>query len=327
MTAKAKNKIEAHEIFKKEWKIVDRSQEIQNKNDVSMEKLKDEFRYLSKNYKKLLKEMIKITRIGDVNYKKLMDANDRIQEQKSELEVLNDELRETNAVKDKFYSIIAHDLKDPLQVLLISSEILQNDLENMAGEEIRKYVGSIYRTSGNLSALLQNLLQWSRSQYGEMECRPEKIDLHFLAEEHIEYYIENAQNKNIHLISKIPRNSIVYADENMIRSVVRNLVGNAVKFTEPGGKVTLTSKEKENIIVTSVTDTGVGIPEDKLDLLFTLGENYTTVGTAKERGTGIGLMLFKEFVEKNGGTIGVTSRPGKGSIFEFSLPKPDSVTA
>jgi signal transduction histidine kinase len=323
MTGKVKNTIEAHEIFKKEWKIVHRSQDILNKEDISIDKLKDEYRSISKNYKKLLKEMIKITRIGDVNYKKLMDANDRIQEQKSELEVLNQELRDTNAVKDKFYSIIAHDLKDPLQVLLISSEILQNDLENMLEEEIGKYVGSIYRTSGNLSALLQNLLQWSRSQYGEMECRPGKIDLHFLAEEHIEYYIENAQNKNIHLISNIPRNSIVYADENMIRSVVRNLVGNAVKFTEPGGKVTLTSKEKEDIIVTSVIDTGVGIPEDKLDLLFKLGENYTTVGTAKERGTGLGLMLFKEFVEKNGGAISVTSKPGEGSVFTFSLPKPN----
>lgn len=322
MTDKGKDKSRIAEIFKKEWQTAEHTQDVQKNSDISKEKLTKEYRTLSQAYKKMLKEMMKLTRIGDVNYKKLMEANDRIREQKSKLEQLNNELRAANAVKDKFYSIIAHDLKDPFQVLLISAEVLHNDYPDMEREERNKYISGIYRTTGNLAALLENLLQWSRTQYGEIECNPREIDLDILAKEQIDFFIAKAEKKNITLIAEIPENLPVYADENMLQSILRNLVGNALKFTHNGGTIKLTSKEDGNFIVTSVSDTGVGIPKEKLDALFTIGGNHTTMGTAKEKGTGLGLMLCKEFVEKNGGSLRISSQPGKGSTFSFSLPKP-----
>ncbi len=322
MTVKAKDKSSIAEIFKKEWLTSEHAQEVQKNTGISKGKLAKEYRTLSQGYKKLLKEMMKLTRIGDVNYKKLMQANDRIQEQKTRLEELNDELREANAVKDKFYSIIAHDLKDPFQVLLISAEVLHNDYPDMGKEEKNKYISGIYRTTGNLAALLENLLQWSRTQYGEIECKPQAIDLNRLAKEQIDYFIAKAEKKNIKLIAEIPENLMPYADENMLQSILRNLVGNALKFTYAEGEVKLSAKEDGNYIVTTVSDTGVGIPGKKLETLFNIGGNHTTMGTAKEKGTGLGLMLCKEFVEKNGGSLHVTSQLGKGSTFAFSLPKP-----
>jgi signal transduction histidine kinase len=256
-----------------------------------------------------------------------MSAKDRIREQNDELETLNKELRAANAVKDRLYSIIAHDLRDPFQVLLITTEVLNNDYLDMDEEELGKYIKGVYKTTVNLAALLENLLQWARSQHGEIECIPREIDLHLLAAEYIEYYGGNARGKEITLLSKIPGNYFAYADENMVKCVLRNLISNAVKFTNPGGKVTVTAEEKGDFIVIAVTDTGVGIPAEKLPGLFKLGETveivetYSTPGTAREKGTGLGLMLCKEFVEKNNGTIHVTSRVGKGSTFEFSLPK------
>lgn len=321
MSTKAKDKSGSFDIFKIEQEIAEQTEEIDSKDDICIDRLKGEYRYLSEKYKKLLKQMMKVTRIGDVNYKKLMDANDRIREQKGELEILNKDLREANVVKDKFYSIIAHDLKNPLQVLLISSEILQSDLDGMESVEIKKYVGDIYKITGNLASLLENLLQWSRSQYGKIECRPRKLDLHRLAHDHMEYVTHNAQKKNIRLFLQIPEKTMVYADEDMLKSIIRNLVNNAVKFTSPGGSVILTSTEEGDYVVTTVSDTGVGIPQDKLPLLFKTDQNYTTPGTAKEKGTGLGLMLCKEFVEKNGGAIQATSQTGKGSIFTFSIPR------
>lgn len=322
MKEKPKDRSRLAEIFKKEWQTVEQSQEIQKIKEIPKDKLIKEYRSLSLSYKKLLNEMMKITRIGDVNYKKLMAANDRIRDQKTELELLNDELREANAVKDKFYSIIAHDLKDPFQVLLISSEVLHQDYNEMEEDERHKYISGIYRTSGNLAALLENLLQWSRSQYGEIECKPREIALDFLAKEQIDFFIARAEKKNIEMVSKIPGDVVVYADENMVQSIFRNIVGNALKFTHPGGKVFLSTEEDGNFIVTSISDTGVGIPPEKLENLFSIGKNLTTMGTAKEKGTGLGLMLCKEFIEKNGGTIHVASQVGKGSTFSFSLPKP-----
>ncbi len=327
MSEKTKNKNSQADIFKKECETLEHAREIQENQDISKEKLQKEYKHLGQKFDKLLKEMMKITRIGDANYRKLMSAKDRIREQNDELETLNKELRDANAVKDRLYSIIAHDLRDPFQILLITTEVLNNDYLDMEGEELEKYIKGIYKTTINLAALLENLLQWARSQHGEIECKPRKIDLHSLAAEYIEYFGGNAQSKNITLLSKIPANCFACADENMIKCVLRNLISNAVKFTNPGGKVTVTAEEKDDFIVISVSDTGVGIPEAKLPGLFKLGESvekvekYSTPGTAREKGTGLGLMLCKEFVEKNGGTIHVTSRVGQGSSFEFSLPK------
>jgi two-component system sensor histidine kinase/response regulator len=309
-------------MFQEELVYYVKTVEILNSQDVSKEELIDEFRQLSQKYHKLILEIMKITRIGDMNYKRLMKANDQIQQQKNELQMLNRKLQIANAAKDKIYSIIGHDMKNLLQVLMFSSELLGCDYENGKLEEdsIIKYIEKVLKTVENMSELLENLLQWARSQSGEIECRPRQIDLFRLATKNIEYLRENAEKKHIRLILEIQENTFVYADENMTKSVLRNLLSNAVKFTYSGGVVKVFSKEKGDFIVTSIADNGIGISKAKIETLFEIGGNESTTGTANENGTGLGLPLCKEFVEKNGGRIHVKSTPGQGSIFEFTLP-------
>ncbi|MCP5050500.1 MAG: HAMP domain-containing histidine kinase [bacterium] len=308
-------------IFQKELETVKRIQAIQNQPELSPGKWGEEYRFLSRMYQKLLREMKKITRIGDVNYKKLLDANDQIGKQKNELEILNSQLMEAKATQDKLYSIIAHDLRNPLQFLLFSTEALYIDYENMDEESIRSYIGKVFKTVQNTSDLLENLLQWSMSQYGKLECRPRPIDLGFLVYNLMNFFRESAEKKKIDVRCQVPEKTTVFADEDMINSVLRNLVSNALKFTAPGGRVTLASRETGNLIIMSVSDSGVGIPEEKLETLFKIGLSSSTTGTAEEKGTGLGLILCKELVEKNKGTIQVTSQMTEGSCFEFSLPK------
>jgi two-component system sensor histidine kinase/response regulator len=309
-------------MFHNELDVVKNAQNLQNKPGITKNQLQKEYQFLSAKYEKLVKEMIKITRVGDMHYKKLMEANDQIQEHKKILEELTQQLLEANAAKDRFYSIIAHDLRNPLQVLLFSAELMADEYEQPGEEETKKFIKQVNNTAQNMSNLLENLMQWARFQYGEIDCHPEKIDLFVLAKENIQYFVGNAEKKNINISIKVRENTWIYADENMIKSVLRNLVNNAVKFTHPGGKIKIFSKKKGDFIITSVQDTGVGIPKEKLGFLFQNGKRFSTRGTAEEKGSSLGLLICKEFVEKNGGEIRVKSETGKGSTFEFSLPKP-----
>lgn len=308
-------------MFQNELDVVKKTQNVQNKPGITKKHLQKEYQFLSAKYEKLVKEMIKITRVGDMHYKKLMEANDQIQEHKKILEELTRQLLEANAAKDRFYSIIAHDLRNPLQVLLFSAELMADEYEQLGEEAIKKFIKQVNHTAQNMSNLLENLLQWARFQYGELACHPEKIDLFVLAKENIQYFVGNAEKKNINISIGIPENTWVYADENMIKSVLRNLVNNSVKFTHTGGKIKIFSKKEGDFIITSVQDTGIGIPKEKLDFLFQNGKHVSTRGTAEEKGSSLGLLICKEFVEKNGGELRAKSEPGKGSTFEFSLPK------
>lgn len=308
------------DIFKKELDILDHSENILREKEHSTETLLNEYDYLSQKYRKLLTEMMKITRIGDMNYKKIMDANEQIRVQKKELERLNQQLRDANLAKDRFYSIIAHDLRNPLQFLLLSSDLLDSEYSMNAESWVRKFIGKVFKTARHLSELLENLLQWSLSQYGELESRPKNLDLNILSDENIDYFIDIARDKGILLESKIPENTWVFADEEMVKSILRNLVSNAVKFTSAGGKVFLSTSRDGDFIHVLVRDTGVGIAPEIQTQLFKLWQNTTTNGTAKEKGTGMGLVLCKEFIERNGGQLKVESTVGHGALFEFTLP-------
>ncbi|MCP4153241.1 MAG: HAMP domain-containing histidine kinase [bacterium] len=316
-----KDRAHVFDMFKDEWDIFEKTEGISSDDKLPQESLKAEYVFLSQKYRKLLKETMKITRVGDMNYKKLMEANDQIQKQKNELETLNRELREANVVKDKFYSIIAHDLRNPLQFLLLSTGLLDSDFTSMEEGAIRKYIEKIFNTSKNMSGLLENLLEWSQSQYGKIQCRPQTLELSLLARDNTRFFSGNAEKKDIRLFSEIPENSFVYADENMVNSVFRNLVSNAVKFTNPGGEIKITCSEDDEFIQTTVFNTGVAIPQDKIAKFFKISEKYTTTGTANEKGSGLGLILCMEFIEKNGGQIKVKSEENVGNFFEFSLPK------
>jgi two-component system sensor histidine kinase/response regulator len=308
-------------MFQAEMEIVNKTQKICRNKRISKETLMKEYAFLSEKYHKLVKELTKITRVGDVHYKKLMEANDQIQYHKSILEDLNRQLLEANAAKDKFYSIIAHDLRNPLHFLLFSSDMMSSEFARMGEESVKQFIKKVNKTAQDMSDLLESLLRWGQSQLGTIECRPRELDLYLLANECIDDYSPSGEKKNIILGSQIPPGTRVFADENMIKSVLRNLVSNAIKFTRPGGRVNLFTREEGNFIVTSVQDTGVGIPDEKLDVLFNVNIHYSTTGTAKEKGSSLGLIICSEFVRLNGGEIRVKSEVDKGSTFEFSLPK------
>ncbi|MFB6343322.1 response regulator [Saccharicrinis sp. FJH62] len=232
------------------------------------------------------------------------------------------ELEVANATKDKFFSIIGHDLKGSFNTLIGFSEILIEDFEELDNEGKMNFLNRIRRLSENAYKLLQNLLDWARVQTGNINYEPEYFDLEEISRDILEMQQDHAQSKMIKIKSDVPRDTYVYADKNMIHTVVRNLFSNSLKFTNQGGEVKISCKESKlngGRIDVSITDTGIGMSDDKVSKLFKISEKVKTYGTAQEEGTGLGLILCKEFVEKNNGDIKVESRKGEGSIFTFTL--------
>ncbi len=237
-----------------------------------------------------------------------------------EIKLKNEELSELNATKDKFFSIIAHDLKSPFNSIMGFSQLLVEQVNNKDYDGLGKYAGIILHSSEKAVSLLMNLMDWARSQTGRMEFIPEYFELVDFINEIITIFNDIAGQKSITIFTGVPPNAPVFADRAMINTVLRNLISNAIKFTRPGGMITITATEKPDLLMVSVRDTGVGIPKDKIDKLFRIDENYSTRGTANETGTGLGLILCKEFIEKHNGEIWIESKEGTGSIFYFTLP-------
>ncbi|MCU7494611.1 MAG: PAS domain S-box protein [Ignavibacteria bacterium] len=230
------------------------------------------------------------------------------------------ELKEINSSKDKFFSIISHDLKNPFSSLLGFSEFLASDFEQLSAEEVKTFAHNIHKSAKSVFDLLENLLQWSRLQTGGMEYSPVRFNIRELADDIFNIYEISAVKKKISLNMDIEGIVEVYADKNMIETVLRNLVSNAIKFTRPGGEVTISACSTDSKAMVCVKDTGVGISAEKQKKLFSIGEKLTTPGTDRERGTGLGLIISKEFIEKNHGTLEVQSEPEEGSEFRFTLP-------
>jgi PAS domain S-box-containing protein len=249
----------------------------------------------------------------------LTDITDRkrIEEQ---LKEYAEELKELNATKDIFFSIIAHDLKGPFNAILGFSELLSESYDDFDEEEKKKFIHNIKTASDSTFKLLENLLDWSRLQTGKINPVPEMIDLSLLTMENISVLKSMADNKNIKLFSSIQYNTRAYADSNMVRTVLRNLISNAIKFTPRGGEVRIIAGENNKMIELCISDNGVGISEERKGLLFHIDEKLSTPGTANETGTGLGLLLCKEMIERQGGHIRVESEEGKGSRFYFTLP-------
>jgi len=229
-------------------------------------------------------------------------------------------LKEANLTKDKFISIIAHDLKSPFQGLLGYSQILTTEYSSLPEEEKLFFIKSIDEISKNAFSLLEDLLTWSRLQTGKMEVNLETFNLLENLSPTISLLEQTALNKEIKLICSVDKQITVNADKNMLCTIIRNLISNGIKFTNKGGTISLTASADENFVKISVEDTGVGIDEDRLLKLFSIDKSLSTRGTADEEGTGLGLLLCKEMVEKQGGEIHVESTLGEGSKFTFNLP-------
>ncbi|NJN25825.1 MAG: hybrid sensor histidine kinase/response regulator [Cyclobacteriaceae bacterium] len=237
-----------------------------------------------------------------------------------ELQEQKRNLKELNATKDKFFSIIAHDLKSPLNQLLGLSEILQKELETQQNNEIKNLVNLMNKSAMSGRMLLDNLLEWSRSQTGTINYQPKQIDLGQITDEVMKLNENNTLQKQIMLESKIALGISGYADENMIKTVLRNLISNGIKFTMPGGKIELEAKQEKDQIIYSVADNGIGMKPADLKKLFRIDINPNSIGNSKEKGTGLGLILCKEFIEINKGEIWAESKVGEGSCFKFSMP-------
>jgi signal transduction histidine kinase/CheY-like chemotaxis protein len=235
------------------------------------------------------------------------------------------QLKELNATKDKFFNIVAHDLKNPFTSLLGSSELLFQNIEHLDMDHIRKLAIILNDSAKSGYSILQNLLDWSRSQTGMLKYNPEKVNLRLLIEENIANFELFAVNKEIMVTSLVKHDLFMYTDKNMINTILRNLISNAIKFSYRLGRVIIKATMVPHEVIISVKDHGAGIPEGNIDGIFRIDSKFTTPGTENEQGTGLGLKLCKEFIEKLGGRLWVVSKLQKGTEFSFSLTLKESL--
>ncbi|MFA7289234.1 MAG: ATP-binding protein [Melioribacteraceae bacterium] len=248
----------------------------------------------------------------DNTLKKL--ADDRLIESEKKMQ-------ELNKTKDKFFSIIAHDLKNPFITIIGFSELLITEFSDFTDEEKIHYLQEMKKSAHLSHNLLQNLLQWSRSQTGHMEFNPCPVSLYGLVSENIQLFMKSADKKGIKLSTDISNELSIYADEDMINTVLRNLISNAIKFSTNEDIINISAAETSDSVRIDITDTGKGMDQSRVDSLFKLDETRSTIGTDNESGTGLGLILCKEFVEKHNGKITATSQLGNGTTFSITLPK------
>ncbi len=237
-----------------------------------------------------------------------------------EIMLKNDLLHTIDAEKDKFFSIIAHDLRGPLSSFVSATQMLTDEIQNMSVEEIRKIALSMKNSATNIYSLLENLLEWSRLRQDRLDFIPEKLNLSERINFCINLLSESARKKQIQISISVPGDLVVLADKHMFDTIIRNLGSNAIKFSHSGTNIIISAIFSENDSVEiKVADSGIGMSSEILDKLFKLNQQINHKGTNGEPSTGLGLLLCKEFVEKNGGKIFVESEPGKGSTFSFTV--------
>lgn len=239
----------------------------------------------------------------------------------AEIRLKNEELLTLNAEKDRFFSIIAHDLRSPFNGFLGFTRMLVEDLPSLSLPEIQRIAFSLKSSAGNILGLLENLLEWSRMQRNLTGFHAESFQLNPKIKESIELVLDSAREKDIAINSHIPLDLEIVADIHMIETVIRNLLFNAVKFTPKGGKVNIAAVVSDRSVEISIRDTGIGMDKGLLDKLFRIDGETSRKGTEGEPSSGLGLIICKDFIEKHGGTIWVESKPGKGSAFHFTLPR------
>jgi len=255
--------------------------------------------------------------------KQLAEKNAELFEINKKLKESEKNLSELNATKDKLFSIIAHDLKNPFNALIGFSDILERNFNHLTDNEKKEYISVISESAQNLYKLLDNLLQWTRAQTGSINYIPEKFKLEPLIKQEVLNLNANAEKKRINVSVNASSAISVYADKNSIATVIRNLLSNAIKFTDIGGTIEIIASESKDfpkMAEVVVKDSGIGIDQDDLERIFMIDGSYSTKGTANETGTGLGLLLCHEFVTKNSGKIWVNSSKGSGSEFHFTIP-------
>jgi PAS domain S-box-containing protein len=237
----------------------------------------------------------------------------------------NTELKELNESKDKFFSIVSHDLRSPFNGLLGLANLMASEFDSLPYEELKNIADSLNSSANHLFKYIENLLEWSRLQTGKMVCQPAKLDLQNSLINVLNILSINISRKNLSVEYHLEDDSNVYADPNMVNSILDNLISNAIKFTNNGGKIKISTAKQGFFLTIIVEDNGIGIKDEDINKLFTLHTHHSNEGTEGERGTGLGLLICKEMVEANGGKILVDSKLGKGTTFYFTLPMFNSV--
>jgi len=278
-------------------------------------------------------ELYKKTRLLQEQEEKLRAINDdlvqlnqslekRVLDRTLQLETLNQELKALNHSKDKFLSVISHDLRNPLTALLASSENLLRDAEKLRPDQTKLFAGIINRTSNKILDQLNELVEWAKNQREKIVFAPAKLHLKDGISESIELLKPVAAQKDIYLENNIEDGIYVNADSLMLRSILQNIVTNAIKFTPQGGPaITVTARLIDNMVEVCITDHGIGMSEEVKKMLLSQSHVSSLLGTGHEKGTGLGLLLVKDFVVQHGGTIQMDSDLGKGTCFRFTLPK------
>ena len=244
----------------------------------------------------------------------LNEANEKLAKSEGDLKKLVQ-------TKDKLFSIIAHDLRSPFTALIGLTEVLSNQAEQLEAKEVAEYGSLIHESSEKLLNLIENLLHWSRSQTGKIQIIPKKLQLNTLVNEVISVLEMQAKAKEIKLASDIDPSLAIMGDYDTMSTVIRNLTSNAIKFSNAGGVVSINASQSTGNVRLSVTDTGVGISHENIGKLFKIEDSFSTKGTSQEAGTGLGLIVCKEFIEKNGGEIKVDSTLGQGTTFSIIVPE------
>jgi len=254
-------------------------------------------------------------------YRQLIQEKHVLQTTLSQLNNANHELNRINKSKDRFISILAHDLKSPFSSILGLLELLGDNVHRYDLNKTKKMVELIYKTSQSTYDLLEDILLWVKTESGSIDFKPKTHKFSEIYSGAIKTLEPVAKRKDIEIKYLPTRDITLYADRYMIQTVLRNLISNAIKFTMDGGRVIVSAKEDKSATIVTVEDNGIGIPPETLEVLFEITSKITTEGTAHEKGTGLGLILCKELIERHGGEIIVESELEKGSVFKFSLPK------
>lgn len=266
--------------------------------------------------------------------KLLVEKNSQIELQNEQLTTMNKhvnttnkklrqssrELKAANNSKNRFFSILAHDLRNPFHNVIGLSYLLSKQYDRLSPDERIKYANEIHESSNMVSRLLENLLEWSRTQTKEIEFQPATVDLKKIIEDAISVLQNNAQEKSIFIENNVSQSNLITADPVMLETIFRNLINNSIKFTPNGGKVVITTTLTDRQLIACIKDTGVGIEKRNLKKLFHIDSKLKTKGTNNERGTGLGLVICKEFIDYHNGKIWAESEPGNGSKFQFEIP-------
>lgn len=282
-----------------------------------LEKQKEEISETNEQLVELNQSLLEQKKMYEDLNKKMHISNKKLKESEKNL-------KEINATKDKFFSIISHDLRNPFASIVSFSRILKRDILNMSKDELKQLALELDKSVLKIDNLLENLLQWSRTQTGKIKYKPEYLAMHEIIKDNLNLLKNNARDKEIDLIDKVDENLVVYSDKNMADTVVRNLISNALKYTNINGRIEVISEVKDHMAYISIKDNGVGMPEENKQKIFRTDSLHSTYGTMDEKGSGLGLLLCKEFVEKQGGSITFESKLNEGSTFTFSMPVEES---